>query len=35
MARKTVYVETSIISAYVDERNDIVSRFQKRETVHW
>ena len=35
MARKTVYAETSIISAYVDERDDIVSRFQRRETVHW
>lgn len=32
---KSVYVETSILSAYVDERDNIASRFQRRETIHW
>ena len=32
---KSVYVETTIPGAYVDERDDIVSRFQRRETHVW
>jgi hypothetical protein len=35
VSKKTVYIETSILSAYVDERNDIVSRFQRRQTIGW
>ena len=35
MRKKSVYVETSILSAYVDDRDDIASRFQRRETLHW
>jgi predicted nucleic acid-binding protein len=35
MPKKSVYVETSILSAYVDERDNIASRFQRRETMHW
>jgi hypothetical protein len=35
MQKKSVYVETSVLSAYVDERDDIASRFQRRETIHW
>jgi len=33
--KRSVYIETSIFSAYVDDRDDIASRFQKRETVRW
>jgi predicted nucleic acid-binding protein len=35
MRKKSVYVETSILSAYVDERDNIASRFQRRETIYW
>ena len=35
MRKKSVYLETSVLSAYVDDRDDIASRFQQRETLHW
>ena len=35
MAKKTVYIETSIPSAYVDERDHTVSRYQRDKTRSW
>ena len=35
MRKKSVYLETSVISAYVDDRDNIASRFQQRETHYW
>ena len=33
--RKSVYVETTIPGAYFDERDDVVSRFQRHQTRLW
>jgi len=35
MSRKTVYIETSVPSAYVDRRDDVVSQFQRHQTRLW
>jgi predicted nucleic acid-binding protein len=32
---KSVYIETTIPGAYYDERDDVVSRFQRYETRQW
>ena len=32
---KSVYIETSIPSAYFDERADVISQFQRMETRRW
>lgn len=32
---KTVYVETTIPGAYIDERDDVVTRFQRHQTRLW
>jgi len=35
MAKKIVYIETSIPSAYVEDRRDLTSRFQLQQTRIW
>lgn len=35
MDKKTVYIETSIPSAYVDDRDHVVSRYQREKTRLW
>lgn len=35
MVKKTAYIETSIPSAFVDQRDDLTSRFQREQTRFW